>query len=117
MRQPGRRHRWRERSERSKREKRPRGRGKRKKSGAEQRWNDCSSQSKNSFKIFEFFDFFNFFLKFLKINQVSFRLFYPSASEFKIVVLGANGVGKSATVLQFIHNFFVEDYDPTIEES
>eukprot|EP00698_Gefionella_okellyi_P018558 TRINITY_DN5575_c0_g1_i1.p1 TRINITY_DN5575_c0_g1~~TRINITY_DN5575_c0_g1_i1.p1 ORF type:complete len:224 (-),score=56.91 TRINITY_DN5575_c0_g1_i1:185-856(-) len=38
-------------------------------------------------------------------------------SEYKITVLGAGGVGKSALVVQFVHNKFVEKYDPTIEDS
>ncbi|ODQ68557.1 ras-domain-containing protein [Nadsonia fulvescens var. elongata DSM 6958] len=37
--------------------------------------------------------------------------------EFKIVVLGAGGVGKSAITVQFVQNVYVEDYDPTIEDS
>eukprot|EP00761_Pharyngomonas_kirbyi_P001847 gb/GECH01001851.1/.p1 GENE.gb/GECH01001851.1/~~gb/GECH01001851.1/.p1 ORF type:complete len:317 (+),score=74.31 gb/GECH01001851.1/:1-951(+) len=37
--------------------------------------------------------------------------------EIKIVVLGTGGVGKSATVVQFIHNVFVTYFDPTIEDS
>jgi len=38
-------------------------------------------------------------------------------SEYKITVLGAGGVGKSALVVQFVHNKFLEKYDPTIEDS
>ena len=32
-------------------------------------------------------------------------------------MLGAGGVGKSAITVQFIQNHFVEEYDPTIEDS
>jgi small GTP-binding protein len=35
--------------------------------------------------------------------------------EYKIVVVGGGGVGKSAMVIQFIQNHFVDEYDPTIE--
>eukprot|EP01084_Bolivina_argentea_P241968 406054_1 len=35
----------------------------------------------------------------------------------KIVVLGSGGVGKSCMTLRYISDAFVEDYDPTIEES
>jgi GTPase SAR1 family protein len=35
-------------------------------------------------------------------------------SEYKIVVLGSGGVGKSALTIQFIQGSFVEKYDPTI---
>ena len=34
-----------------------------------------------------------------------------------VVMLGAGGVGKSAITVQFIQNHFVEEYDPTIEDS
>jgi GTPase SAR1 family protein len=35
--------------------------------------------------------------------------------EYKVVVLGPGGVGKSALTVQFCHSKFVEKYDPTIE--
>eukprot|EP00128_Syssomonas_multiformis_P015438 Colp12_sorted_trinity150504_noHs@29714 len=37
--------------------------------------------------------------------------------SFSIVVCGEGGVGKSAVTLNFIRNQFVEEYDPTIEDS
>ena len=37
-----------------------------------------------------------------------------STPEYKIVVLGAGGVGKSAITVQFVQNMFVEKYDPTV---
>ncbi|KAG2387461.1 hypothetical protein C9374_001793 [Naegleria lovaniensis] len=39
------------------------------------------------------------------------------SAEFKIVVFGAGGVGKSALVIQFIMGQFIGEYDPTIEDS
>lgn len=36
--------------------------------------------------------------------------------EFKVVVLGSGGVGKSALTVQFVSNKFVLRYDPTIED-
>lgn len=36
---------------------------------------------------------------------------------YKIVVLGEGGVGKSALTIQFTQNYFVKEYDPTIENS
>ncbi|CAF1037284.1 unnamed protein product [Rotaria magnacalcarata] len=36
--------------------------------------------------------------------------------EYKVVVLGPGGVGKSALTVQLCHSKFVEKYDPTIED-
>ncbi|XP_035714873.1 ras-related protein Rap-2b isoform X2 [Folsomia candida] len=36
--------------------------------------------------------------------------------EFKVVVLGSGGVGKSALTVQFVSGCFMEKYDPTIED-
>ena len=41
----------------------------------------------------------------------------PSSKEYKLVVVGGGGVGKSALTIQLIQNHFVEEYDPTIEDS
>lgn len=35
--------------------------------------------------------------------------------EFKLVVVGGGGVGKSALTIQFVQSHFVDEYDPTIE--
>ena len=44
---------------------------------------------------------------------------YGDASDYKqlsITVCGTCGVGKSATVVQFVASKYFEDYDPTIED-
>jgi GTPase KRas protein len=37
--------------------------------------------------------------------------------EYRLVVIGSGGVGKSSLTIQFMHNHFVDEYDPTIEDS
>lgn len=37
--------------------------------------------------------------------------------EYQLVVIGGGGVGKSALTVQFIQGHFVDEYDPTIEDS
>lgn len=39
------------------------------------------------------------------------------AKEYKLVVVGGGGVGKSALTIRFIQEQFVDEYDPTIEDS
>ena len=38
-------------------------------------------------------------------------------NDYKIVIVGGGGVGKSALTIQFIQNNFIIEYDPTIEDS
>jgi len=39
------------------------------------------------------------------------------ATEYHIVVLGSGGAGKSAITMRYLHNHFILQYDPTIEDS
>ncbi|EFA80461.1 type A von Willebrand factor domain-containing protein [Heterostelium album PN500] len=45
------------------------------------------------------------------------RITPRSRMEYKVVVIGSGGVGKSAIIIQFIQGHFIEEYDPTIEDS
>jgi|UniRef100_A0A914PT33 Ras-related protein R-Ras2 len=38
-------------------------------------------------------------------------------NALRLVVVGSGGVGKSALTLQWVQQYFVTDYDPTIEDS
>eukprot|EP00753_Platysulcus_tardus_P017373 PLAT6387.1.p2 GENE.PLAT6387.1~~PLAT6387.1.p2 ORF type:complete len:190 (+),score=108.44 PLAT6387.1:73-642(+) len=40
-----------------------------------------------------------------------------SSLEYKLVVLGGGGVGKSALTIRLVTDNFLEEYDPTIEDS
>merc|ERR1711935_527321 len=40
-----------------------------------------------------------------------------SMTEYKLVIVGGGGVGKSALTIQLIQNHFIDEYDPTIEDS
>ena len=41
----------------------------------------------------------------------------PEDNAYKIVIVGGGGVGKSCVTLRFLHDFFEEKYNPTIEDS
>ena len=66
--------------------------------------------------IFHFFGpehMYTLYLIFFYIQIVHIK----TMQEYKLVVLGTGGVGKSALTVQFVQNIFVERYDPTIEDS
>lgn len=50
-------------------------------------------------------------------NRASVNMKQQNALDYKLVVVGGGGVGKSALTIQFIQNRFIEQYDPTIEDS
>uniref|UniRef100_A0A1I7S9Z4 Ras family protein n=1 Tax=Bursaphelenchus xylophilus TaxID=6326 RepID=A0A1I7S9Z4_BURXY len=41
----------------------------------------------------------------------------PQRTPLRIVLLGLGGVGKSAITIQFVQQYFIHDYDPTIADS
>jgi len=45
------------------------------------------------------------------------RAFGDNLTAYKLVVVGEGGVGKSTLTIQFFQKLFIEDYDPTIEDS
>jgi GTPase KRas len=42
---------------------------------------------------------------------------HHNMSEYKLVLVGGGGVGKSALTIQLIQHHFIDEYDPTIEDS
>ena len=44
-------------------------------------------------------------------------MFGKYGMEYKLVVVGRGGVGKSCLTIRFVSNQFLEAYDPTIEDS
>jgi len=40
-----------------------------------------------------------------------------SSVEYRLVVVGGGSVGKSCLTIQLVQNYFMEEYDPTIEDS
>ena len=40
-----------------------------------------------------------------------------AVNNIKICVVGGGGVGKSCLTIQFVQSYFVQDYDPTIEDT
>merc|ERR1712072_1436373 len=45
------------------------------------------------------------------------RKLISTMTEYKLVIVGGGGVGKSALTIQLIQNHFIDEYDPTIEDS
>merc|ERR1712072_1429183 len=45
------------------------------------------------------------------------RKLISTMTEYKLVIVGGGGVGKSALTIQLIQNNFIDEYDPTIEDS
>ncbi|KAJ5067790.1 ras-like protein rasb [Anaeramoeba ignava] len=39
------------------------------------------------------------------------------SNQYRIIVLGEGGVGKSAVTIQFLQNHFITKYEPTLEET
>ena len=47
--------------------------------------------------------------------KVAYRVLAQFLREYKLVVVGGGGVGKSCLTIQLIQSHFVDEYDPTIE--
>ena len=50
-------------------------------------------------------------------KKTSFLLSFSFTADYKLVVLGAGGVGKSCLTVQFVQGIYIDTYDPTIEDS
>ena len=53
----------------------------------------------------------------IKQQTDNYLLTTTSMTEYKLVIVGGGGVGKSALTIQLIQNHFIDEYDPTIEDS
>jgi GTPase SAR1 family protein len=47
--------------------------------------------------------------------RVAYMVLAQFLREYKLVVVGGGGVGKSCLTIQLIQSHFVDEYDPTIE--
>ncbi|ODQ77660.1 hypothetical protein BABINDRAFT_163374 [Babjeviella inositovora NRRL Y-12698] len=56
-------------------------------------------------------------IKVPEIHEMLHNPEFTNISDYKLVVLGAGGVGKSSITVQFVQGVYVESYDPTIEDS
>jgi len=50
-------------------------------------------------------------------RQLFRTIVHQMTTEYKIVVVGSGGVGKSALTIRLINDHFITQYDPTIEDS
>jgi GTPase SAR1 family protein len=46
------------------------------------------------------------------LNATAHEKMSEAIKEYKLVVVGGGGVGKSALTIQFIQSHFVDEYDP-----
>jgi DIRAS family GTP-binding Ras-like protein 2 len=50
-------------------------------------------------------------------KEVRLRVMPEQSNDYRVVVFGAGGVGKSSLVLRFVRGTFRESYIPTIEDT
>lgn len=58
-----------------------------------------------------------FFFQVPKDRSVRLRVMPEQSNDYRVVVFGAGGVGKSSLVLRFVRGTFRESYIPTIEDT
>ncbi|XP_064624268.1 GTP-binding protein Di-Ras2-like isoform X2 [Lineus longissimus] len=56
-------------------------------------------------------------LKIQKDRSIRLRVMPEQSNDYRVVVFGAGGVGKSSLVLRFVRGTFRESYIPTIEDT
>lgn len=52
-----------------------------------------------------------------KDRSVRLRVMPEQSNDYRVVVFGAGGVGKTSLVLRFVKGIFRENYVPTIEDT
>ena len=92
-------------------------------SHAERRENNSQNYSGGFWAKKKFsFCYFSFFFGFYFLRKMGTKVSKKREKEekkirkIKLMIVGCGGVGKSAITVQFVANFFVEKYDPTIED-
>jgi len=57
------------------------------------------------------------FVNFVKFVYSRLVIMPEQSNDYRVVVFGAGGVGKTSLVLRFIHGTFKDSYVPTIEDT
>lgn len=68
------------------------------------------------FKVITLFCFFVLIFG-VSLRKINYKIMPEQSNDYRVVVFGAGGVGKSSLVLRFVKGTFRESYIPTIEDT